>query len=793
MKKYILFIIFITLLPFPDLFGVSIKIGINKNYPPHEFISEGKIQGFNIDIYNAIAEKVNIDIDFIPLSEENIYQYLKQGKIDCAAMSAFQAKYNNFSYIGQSILNLSLNVFVKSDIYNISKIEDLAFHTVAVEKEDISFRILNNMVKDAMIIPVEDHTKAMKLLHSGEVFACFGNKYTGLYILQELKYKDIKLVGDPITTQPRVLALGAEQLQIRNLFKKGLKQIKEDETYTKIYNKWFGYSFQDIKNKYVLNIVVLIVCILLFLIILCVLLWNLYLRKIIQDKVNEIEIKESKYSNLVKNTSNGIICVDEKNKIILVNPKITEILNRQEKDLLDKNINDVSFLKGIKENIIKIIDSIKMHETYTWEDINIKIDDRDAIFNIIGFSFIGEHRKKIITLVFTDITPQEKLKKKLFQSQKMEAIGRLVEGISHEFNNALTGIISCSETIKESLKTKKDIYSELDRIEQFSERAKDLTNNLLVFSERKEHKPELIDLNDFLLNIQHILKRIIKENIDINLYLSDSIKYIYADTSQLEYILINLVINSIDAMPKGGELLLETKNVTFDKNIKEHIEVTQKEYVLLQFSDSGKGMDEETLNHVFEPFYSSKSATGEGLGLFMVYGIMKQNDGFIDIESKKDHGTTFKMYFPARSDTELKKKVPYRKESYRVVKLKGKNVFIVEDDEDLRELLTIYLDKLGAHVFDFGSGKEFLDKIKEMGLQNKKSNIDLLIIDVVLPDYNGKVLLDKIRKKHSNVKVIFMSGYSSDMISNLGLNNKELNFIQKPFSLSDLLKILKRI
>ncbi len=797
MNKILLYFILFCLLPLNIYSSNRIIVGINKNYPPHEYIEKDKPCGFNVDILKAVAEKTDLQIKFFPVDEDVSYSLLKKGDIDILTMSAYKERLQYFDFTENEILDLSLAIFVKENVYSITKVEDLEHHTVAVEKKDVSHEYLKK-VKNIIIISVANQKEAMKLLSTDQVFAYFGNKYTGLYLVQKNKLYNIKIIGNTIPIQPRILAVKKGNAKLKDLLDKGITIIKEKGIYSDIYKKWFGYSFHAVKSKRLAYRVVLIICIILVLMILSVLVWNRRLGSIIQAKVKGIEIKEKKYSNLIHNINNGIICVNQDNKIILINPRMLEILNMEEKDLLLKNLNDISGLNDIKENILKIVEDLRTGEKNIWRNLNIKIKDNVIIFNITGFKFIDENNAKVITLVFTDISAHERLKEQLYQSQKMEAIGRLVDGISHDFNNTLTGIISSIEFIRSSKYLDKDIKAEVDLIEKFSDRAKELTNKLLVFNEKQGHHPRIVDLNDLLLNIQNILKRITKENIEINLHLSDSLKYIQIDPSQLEHILINLVINAIDAMPTGGEILIKTKNIIFNSdNYKSNIEIKGKEYVLLEFSDNGDGMDQETLNHVFEPFFSDKAkakAKGNGLGLFMVYGIIQQNKGFIEVKSKKKEGTTFKIYFPAKIEKEVKKQIRHQKESYQKIKIKGKHIFVIEDDEELRELLYIYLSKLGAKVDEFGTGKEVLAKLNELKKTfTIRKKVDLLLMDVILPDGNGKELFEKYKKIFPDLKVIFMSGYSQDIIMNIGLDKNQFNFIQKPFSLIDLGKVLKLV
>ena len=790
-NKIILFYILFLLLPLNSYSSKEVIVGINRYYPPHEFFENNKAKGFNVDILKAISEKINLKIKFIPVNEENSYSLLRAGNIDILAMSGNKNRLQYFDFTELSILDLSLALFTKSDIYNITDINDLINHTVAVEKNDVSHEYLKNQTKNVIIIHVADQEEAFKLLQSGEVFAYFGNKFTGLYLLQKFKTGNIKIIGKSISIEPRIFAVQKDNVQLRNLLDRGIEIIKKNNTYSRIYKKWFGYSFKNVIRKRATTHTVLMICVILIITTILLLILHGYIKKIEQKKITKLEFK---YENFINRMNTGIICFDSMNKIILINPKMSNWMNMEGKDLLYKTLNEISELKDNKEELLQLLKSIHKGEETIWKHFSLKINNQEFIFSVSGFEIVDEHDKNVSTLVFSDISIQEKLREQLSQSQKMEALGRLIEGISHDFNNILTGIMSSIEMINESKYLDKRLRPDLKLVDKFSNKAKELTEKLLILSKKQTHSPMAVNLNDLLLNIQSILKRLTRENIDINFILNDNLKLIQIDPAQFEHVLINLVINATEAIPDEGEIQIKTKNVIIDENhyVRQSI-AKAGEYVLLEFSDTGIGMDQKVLQHIFEPFFTTKKYIGSGLGLAMVQGIIEQNNGFINVESKKRQGASFKIYFPVLREKKVHistydKAIQQKKVT---AKIKGKNIFIVEDDDELRDLLHKYLSQLGAVVRSSGSWEEILSLLDNIKNKTPKIKIDLLLTDVVLPRIDGKQLAEKIKEKFPNLKVVFMSGYSDKIIKLHGLTMEDMNFLQKPFDLQTLLKVIK--
>jgi signal transduction histidine kinase/ActR/RegA family two-component response regulator len=367
--------------------------------------------------------------------------------------------------------------------------------------------------------------------------------------------------------------------------------------------------------------------------------------------------------------------------------------------------------------------------------------------------------------------------KQLVQSQKLEAVGRLAGGISHDFNNLLTVILGYSDISRRNLKDGDPLQRNLDEIIKASERAASLTRQLLAFSRKQVMQPKVFDLNTVVTDLEKMLRRMIGEDIELRVNSQPDLGNIKADPVQLEQVIMNLVINARDAMPKGGKLSIETTNVYLDESYaREHVSVAPGHYVMLAISDTGAGMDEATRQRIFEPFFTTKeSGKGTGLGLSMVYGIVKQSGGNIWVYSEKGTGTTFKIYFP-RVTAEAEE---YKRASHTLEVPKGSETILLVEDADLvRTLARQVLETAGYNVLEAPNA----DAAIQLCRTRNGNKIDLLLTDVVMPGMSGNDMSKVLLAKQPDMPVLYMSGYTDDAIVQHGVLEAGINFIQKPFS-----------
>jgi two-component system cell cycle sensor histidine kinase/response regulator CckA len=377
-----------------------------------------------------------------------------------------------------------------------------------------------------------------------------------------------------------------------------------------------------------------------------------------------------------------------------------------------------------------------------------------------------------------DVTERRTLERQLRMAQKMEAIGRLSGGIAHDFNNLLGVIIGYSGVLKKSLDKSQPTYEYATEIEKAGQRAASLTRQLLAFSRQQVLTPSVLSLNSLVSDMEKMLPRLLGEDINVSLSLAPELGNVKADQSQIEQVIMNLAVNARDAMPTGGKLHVQTANREIDNAfVREHPGSKQGSYVMLAIADSGMGMSAETIAHIFEPFFTTKGVgEGTGLGLATVYGVVKQSNGYIWVDSAPGKGSTFQIYLPRHLDTEqvsvAKPEVQLREKS------KGsETILLVEDADALRKLAQAFLESNGFRVLSAPNGEAALEiAARHSGL------FDLLLTDVVMPGMNGRVLAEQLSRRQPGLKVLFMSGYTDSFIAGHGVLQKGTNLLHKPFT-----------
>jgi PAS domain S-box-containing protein len=399
----------------------------------------------------------------------------------------------------------------------------------------------------------------------------------------------------------------------------------------------------------------------------------------------------------------------------------------------------------------------------------------------------GSDAHPVMEGIIVDITERKQLETQLQQSRKMEAVGRLAGGIAHDFNNLLTIIKGYTELALNRAASQPELRSDIERIENASERAAALVRQLLAFSRKQVLQPKTLDLNGIVLNLDKLLRRLMDGNIEMVTRVDENLGAVKADPAQIEQVVMNLVVNARDAMPKGGRLVVETANADLDSAYaSEHMSVRPGSYVMLAVSDTGVGMSTETVAHIFEPFYTTKeSGRGTGLGLSTVYGIVKQSGGYIWVYSEPGRGSSFKVYLPridaaAGDASSDKRKLAERRGT--------ETILLVEDEEAVRELSKTVLAGQGYDVRVAKTPAE-----AEGICKNHPGEIHMLLTDVVMPGMSGRELARHISARRPQIRVLFMSGYTDNVIAQGGMLEEGISFLQKPFTPSVLIHKVREV
>jgi PAS domain S-box-containing protein len=405
-----------------------------------------------------------------------------------------------------------------------------------------------------------------------------------------------------------------------------------------------------------------------------------------------------------------------------------------------------------------------------------------------GSNPIAFQGRQAVLVLAHDVTEKKKLEAQLLQSQKMEAIGQLAGGVAHDFNNLLGVITGYTDLLLTDLGAQHPGIRRAEQIRKAADRAAGLTRQLLAFSRKQVLQPKVLDLNAVVLDVEKMLQRLIGEDIQLVTVLSEALGRVKADPGQIEQVIVNLAVNARDAMPKGGKLIIETADIDLDGHYAgTRDEVRPGPYAMLAVSDTGHGMDAETMSHIFEPFYTTKEeGKGTGLGLSTVFGIVKQSDGNVGVYSEVGQGTTFRVYLPRVNDngevTAVVAALPEPRPA------RGETILLVEDAELLRVMVQEMLETAGFDVLVGGSPEEALAVVEA-----HSGPIHLLLTDVIMPRMSGPQVAERLKAVWPEVKVLYMSGYTDEAIVHHGVLKGGTHFLQKPFSREALLRRVSEV
>ena len=502
---------------------------------------------------------------------------------------------------------------------------------------------------------------------------------------------------------------------------------------------------------------------------------------------------EMRYRRLFESAKEGIVLMDAgSSQITDVNPFMLNLMLAERKEVLGKPIWEIGLMKE-QGTLQDAFEAMKKDEYLHCEDIYIQPYPDIQIDLELTCNIYSIDSKKLIQCNLRDITERrqgedekEKIRAQLFQAQKMEAIGTLAGGVAHDFNNLMTAVQVSTDVAMMKVDETNLIYRELKEIRFAAMRAAGLIRQLLLFSRKQLMEFQLLNINMTIENLIKMLQRLIGENIAIQTEFDDDIWSIQADPGNVEQVIMNLSLNARDAMPQGGKLLFRTANEVIDKAFcKIKPDARPGDFVCLTVEDNGEGIPPDTISRIFEPFFTSKGpGEGTGLGLSVVYGIVKQHGGWIDVKSETGKGTVFNVYFPGSGEQEEVKEE--EKESIKKLKGNGQRILLVEDEEKVRESTQKAMDRCGYQVFAASCASEALTLFKK-----KKGDFDLVFSDVVLSDRSGIELADDLLSLKKDLHILLSSGYTDHKSQWPLIREKGLRFLQKPYTLSELLKAIQ--
>ncbi|MGB8990391.1 MAG: ATP-binding protein, partial [Candidatus Sulfotelmatobacter sp.] len=489
---------------------------------------------------------------------------------------------------------------------------------------------------------------------------------------------------------------------------------------------------------------------------------------------------EMNFRSLVTNAPYGICRCDSAGQLLDANPALLTMLGYSSlSELVGKHLGG---LYSDTQRWFELADYLRSAAPFNgliaeWK----RKDDITILVRVSGRAVSNDKRKTAFELFAEDVTERRALEQQLQQSQKMEAIGRLAGGIAHDFNNLLMVISGYSEFLLDRLGPDPALRGPAQEIAGASQRASSLTRQLLAFSRKQMLAPKILDLNGVVTENLKMLTRVIGEDIDLVMVPAPSLGAVRADAGQIDQVIMNLAVNARDAMPSGGKLTIETSNISLDEEYARfHAPLRPGDYVMLAISDTGLGMDSETQSHIFEPFFTTKGTKGTGLGLSTVYGIVKQSGGYIWVNSEPGKGTSFKIYLPRIAERAEPAQVVASNES-AFTEPGTETILLAEDEANLRYLARQFLEKQGYKVIEAADGAVAMQiAVAHEGV------IHLLLTDVIMPGMNGRELAQRISEIRPQTKVLYMSGYTENVIGHNGTLDAGVRLLQKPFTLRDL-------
>lgn len=511
----------------------------------------------------------------------------------------------------------------------------------------------------------------------------------------------------------------------------------------------------------------------------------------LQQEVEERERAEVFTKGILQAIGEGLIAVDREFRILAVNETAQRQVNLPSDSIIGKTCHQIFHHLDRPCHLVGVECAVK----YTFESglpgsaVHIHHDAEQEPVYMEMRSYPMKDRDGAITSVietFNDITERRKLEAQLLQAQKMEAVGRLAGGVAHDFNNILTAIMGYTSLLQARLGSDEQTLQYASHILSSSERAAHLTRSLLAFSRKQIINPRPMRLSEVIGRVQSLLSRVIGEDIELRIFLSDREVSVMADPGQIEQVLMNLSTNARDAMAEGGMLLIETELVQLDEQyVRAHDFGKSGTYMVLSVTDTGEGLAPDTKERIFEPFFTTKEVgRGTGLGLSIVYGIVKQHNGQINVYSEPGRGTTFRIYLPVVDQEAEALDIP----PPAPVAGGTETILFAEDDEFIRELARKVLEDAGYTVVPARDGQEALELFKA-----HSSSIDLVALDVIMPRMNGREVYQEIRAHSPSIRALFLSGYTADIIHRKGFLEEGLAFLAKPFSPAALLRKMREV
>jgi PAS domain S-box-containing protein len=785
-----------------------LQVGVHDNQPLAFVDAGGHAKGFLIDILEYIGAKEGWRLDYISGSLTECLERLKKGEIDLVVGIEYSRERNEvYDFTYEDIFSDWGVVYTQGDS-DINQIVNLDNKKIAVVHDDIHYHNLRKLAEQLKLkcrfVEAYEYDAVLELIARKKVDAGVVNRLYGLEF--ETNYN---VSRSPIIFSHTEVHFAVPKNKHRELIRaidKHLAPLKIDKSsiYHQALDKWTPTNVKWRLPEWFVGILATAGGLLLLFLV-----TGLILRAQVKAKTAELsfinqellaEIAERKRVEevlrltqfSVDNAGDAAFWMGPDAKFIYVNDTACSSLGYSREELMSMTVHDIDpdFPAAVWPEHWQ---EVRSRGSFIVESQHRTRDGR--VFPVeITVNYLEFEGKEYNCVFARDITERkeagkekERMQVQLRQAQKMEAVGTLAGGIAHDFNNLLQAVQGYAQLLLLRKDGDDDGQRELQQIVRAATRGAELTQQLLTFSRKIESELQPIDFNREVENVRLLLERTIPKMIEVEFSLAEDLKMVNADPGQVEQILMNLAVNAKDAMPDGGKLIVETANVILDQDYcKIHRVAKPGDYVQLTVTDTGHGIDKMTIEHIFEPFYTTKeTGKGTGLGLATVYGIVKSHNGHIVCFSEPDEGTTFKIYLPTIDSTEEARKA---EEHMTAPEGGSETILLVDDEEPIRSLGTQILEEFGYTVLTAADGESALQLYSE-----EQKKIDLVILDLIMPGMGGKLCLVELLKTNLEAKVTIASGYSPDGPTREILKNGAKGFISKPYDLRQMLKVVREV
>lgn len=758
----------------------EIIVGSDIFYPPFEFLNENGVPvGFNYDLISAVASATGIRFAFKPDKWPKTLTDLETGKIDMIQGMFFSPqRATRFSFSTPIMVSHCVAVVRKGKIAPPSSPAELKNLRIVVEDQDIMHEFVTNHGFASQTTIVSSQIEALQKLEAGDFDCALVSRMTAAWAIKKYAWDSLEMATDPLLSPKYCFATRQSRKGLLAKLNEGLKIVEQSGEYYRIQEKWFGVSNEN-KRQYerVFRYLFLITAPLLVAVILFFF-WSYSLKQQVLHKTEQLRKSEAQFRELIEGAPYAIF-VQTQGVFAYLNQEAARLLGvANPEEMLGKPVIDIYQPEDhliVSQRIFRLD-----YEKMPTNPQKNKVIRQDQTLIPVEISAVPTRfADKEGALVFMrDISEQIKLEEQLRQTSKMEAIGHLAGGVAHDYNNMLSVILGYVEIMLATTPESDSNHKYLQDVLNAAKRSAEITSQLLAFARRQAISPRFVNINQGVENILKMLTRLIGESIVLTWQPGENIPDILIDPVQLDQILTNLCVNARDAISGNGEIVINTRLVD-DETELGLFGAPAGSYVFLAVADNGCGMTDLIREKIFEPFFTTKElGRGTGLGLATVYGIVKQNHGFIRVQSTPPTGTSFEIIFPV-SESPLPHSEPSREKE--IIRGRQNQILLVEDEEAVLKLTKKILEGLNYRVVAANSPSQAVNLVKDPELA-----FDLVISDVIMPEMNGKELYERIKEIRPGINVLFISGYSADIIGVQGLICDSVNFLEKPFTISRL-------